>query len=442
MRHPRLPTTLAVILLSANVQAAPFTTVPDHAELCPPGVATVDRAKLARALLTIWPLSASALEAASGDQLSRETYVKALVFNCRKGTPGCTDADVAQMETIQQAFERLKVGGWPGFALSARDTSLKTYFESKGRDPAVQCLAPVPPPPHVPDSAQPPSISSRIRIRGNADDLYIPQRKGGKTTHEFTASSSATANFSDDGVAHKQIATLTAYVGFALTPGAASNDPTGPLTSTTEIIPYVGADRSAVRTGRGAGLRTSISELVNPGMLVHLRWFVGDVTHDVNIRPNIQSDLQSNAVLARTTVQYLPVITGQHVNSYVGDRIELPGLPLYWTTIFDLRTDIGTWTDKGTGSDAASNHDYVRLGGQAGFAVISDNENLPLIFKTTYTGLYAASGRVNVGDFSAALTLPLDKDKLFGITASYTNGVAYEGGKRDNLWKIGLSAHF
>ncbi len=109
--------------------------------------------------------------------------------------------------------------------------------------------------------------------------------------------------------------------------------------------------------------------------------------------------------------------------------------------ILDLRLDNGVYTNRGA-TAAAANKDFVRVGGQIGIGIVSDNPYVPLSFLSTYTGLYGAAGEVNIGYFSNSITLPLDPNKYFGLTANYSNGNREDTGKREQLWTIGISGRF
>ena len=230
------------------------------------------------------------------------------------------------------------------------------------------------------------------------------------------------------------------YVGYAILDGYFPSTDGRTLGDHYMMIPYVGVNRSIVTTGVGKAQKTSASSTVDPGILLSLATDGRDLVHIFNVRPDLLFDLENDSSLASVNLQYIPYVTVFPLNSFT--TVKNPLLDFAFKIILDARADIGTYADRGSVAVASMNVDYRRFGGQGGISIISEDDAIPIAFTSTYTGLYGASGGVDVGDFVNTLTFYLDPNKNVGVSASYANGVREDTGKRENNWLIGLSFHY
>ena len=100
----------------------------------------------------------------------------------------------------------------------------------------------------------------------------------------------------------------------------------------------------------------------------------------------------------------------------------------------------GTYIDRGDATVAATHQDFVRLGAQAGFALVSNNPNIPVDFVATYTGLAAIIGAQGIHYTKAALTYNFNQN--VGLALNYSNGVLPETGDREKKWSLGVASKF
>jgi hypothetical protein len=294
---------------------------------------------------------------------------------------------------------------------------------------------PTAPPPKVAPADQAKVKFPDLRVRGKVTDLTIPQ----SSAADFKGTTPATVSFSSDGVAKKSTAAMAGYVGYVVfdVNGVSPNGRT-PGTEFEGIL-YTGVNRNVVTTGTGKTEKTTASDTVDPGALFSVTSHGDSVWNIFNVRPDLLFDVVNDSTLASVNFQWVPVVKSTLNVFHSG---EAWGLPIAGKIVLDARADFGTYPDRGSAAVASTNRDYDRFGGQAGIVLVSENDNVPITLSSTYTGMYGATGGVNVGDFVNALTLYLDSDKNVGVSASYANGVREDTGKRENTWLVGLSIHY
>jgi hypothetical protein len=127
-------------------------------------------------------------------------------------------------------------------------------------------------------------------------------------------------------------------------------------------------------------------------------------------------------------------------------------VPLYTTSefqlsgqlLFDVRADIGVYTDRGLPAFIAGNQDFQRFGSRFGYALTSSSSFLPTFaLSVTETALYGASGAYrHLSYFDALLSIYLDPKKYFSFTLQYTNGRDENTYIVTEAYKAGLAGHF
>jgi hypothetical protein len=311
------------------------------------------------------------------------------------------------------------------------------YFSSDDSYAPIQCVMingqPVEPSTGL--TKPPPSSQSNWRIRGTSTDLYIDR----SDTQSFAGSSKATISFANNGTAKSQTTQFTGDVGYNIP----TNFLSGHSGDSIEIIPYAGINRDVVTVSNGSTVKPSTTDTADFGVIGSTYLIINSSPlafgNQLNLRPDYLFNFHDGSRILTFNIQYIPVMNNR-VNSYFpiihgSDNFASAELML------DFRSDNGTYTDRGT-SNIAAHTNFARIGGQAGVGVISDNDSVPVSFSATYTGLYDASGPINVGEFIASLTYYLDPNKYLGLSASYANGTREDTAQREQKWDIALTAHF
>lgn len=300
---------------------------------------------------------------------------------------------------------------------------------------AIRCtrtvsVTPSPPLNSSQEASSSASFHTNFRIRGDASDLYI-NRSGAL----FGSASQATGSLSSDGVTGKTTSTIQGVIGYNIPLHIRSTS--GERLS---IIPYVGVDRVFTTVSPGKTGGNSATEILSGGVIASIKFTSGTWGHQVNLRPTFTSNLQDDSSIASLNLQYLPVLDGW-INAFTPVRI--PGLLNFsLRPILDFRVDAGAYTNRGDVSVRADNRDFVRLGGQAGVSLVSDDERVPIELRSTYTGLYGASGKKNIGLFENSLAWNLVPEKYIQLTLKYSNGNREDTAEREQKWLAGISVRY
>ena len=93
---------------------------------------------------------------------------------------------------------------------------------------------------------------------------------------KFKAASAASVNLVTDEEAKKSTATLQGVVGYAV-----------PVGDTLDLIPYVRADTSAVRTGSGKTRKATSAEIYGIGTMASQYFFILPWGNILNVRPDL-----------------------------------------------------------------------------------------------------------------------------------------------------------
>jgi hypothetical protein len=422
---------------------------PDPAAICVPAAngagKIVDKRALAKALLADFPISGLALSGSititKNDPDTSKRIIAVATPGFCKNNPDCGDADKKSIASIDGRLAGLFGTQQAGFRAPA-GVDQNAWFSGPNEQNAMVCEIPAGTAvaSTAPILKPPAKESSPIRVRGKVADLYID-----RSQNDFKSTSQATLSFAGDGVAKTQTNTLTGVIGYAI-PGVVGNE----RGQRGDLVPYVAVNRVIVNAFSGSKSKPSANETVSLGVTgsLFLNNETGTFGQIINLRPDFLFDLQDDSRLASLNLQWIP-IAGELLETSGDSSFHLglnyfhplwPGVVSY-KPLFDLRLDGGTYTDRGLPAVAHTHVDYLRVGGMAGISLISDVANVPLTFSSSYVGLYAASGRQNVGYFSNTLSFNLFNDYVTP-SATYSNGNREDTGKREQLWLVGLSARF
>lgn len=271
-------------------------------------------------------------------------------------------------------------------------------------------------------------ILSNMRVRGLSDELYID-----RSQYTFKGTTSATGNFSGDtSAAHTYTSKIIGAFGYAL--GA---------TSEIQVVPYGSIYQSLTDTA----LKPRVfdpNDNVAGGFLAQSSFDYDGVSHVFSVKPQYLLYTSNQAELASLRAIYTPTMAIPfNINTFT--RLEyLPGSP-WWQFTFNLRSDTGTYANRGnTPAVVAVNEDFERAGAQVGFALSTDGvANLPSVtLIVTETYLYGFSGFYRHLDlFQSSLTYNITNSYV-GLTASYKHGRDEDTAVSSQIWLIGLSGHY
>lgn len=428
----------AILPFTAWSQNLPFP--PPQKEICT-DQNIVDKEKLTDYLLQKFPINARALPPTSDPHLLSLSLQRQLMVGPQLADPEncsrCSKSDKENLRAIRGHMSQVLAGSLKSSYAPTADIDPEIYFAGSNATNQIACVVANGKPVEAPDAFfQPPQASaSKFRVRGSATDLYVDR----SSQQNFAAASKATINFVDDDVAKKRTDKMTATIGYSFTTSPFADMPWTHL----ELIPYVGTNRTIVKVGSGSSSKPSATETANFGFLSSLYYAeesgILPFSHILNVRPDFLLDLQDDSRLFTLNFQYVPVI-----NKFLNSYRPLPGAADFasFKVIFDIRNDNGIYTDRGETGVRDQHKNFLRIGGQLGLAVVSDNIDVPMSFTTTYTGLYGAVGEKDIGYFANSLTYYLDPNKYFGIGINFTNGTREDTAKRENQWEVAFSGRF
>jgi len=426
---------VAVVSVHAvSAQDLPFP--PRQSEICIDlgGRKIVDKRKLARYLLTKFPFNAAAVPEGddaryAGLDLNRRIIADPQIC---QGNKFCKKNDQESVAGIRGNMAALLLGSIPGY----RPTAVmepEVYFLGSNEGSAIVCEQKEGRPVEAPGAVftPPPKTSSPVRVRGKANDLYIDRDQ----QKDFQGTSQAIASYAVDDLAGKSTATVKGVVGYAI-----QTDLIKGSGQRFDLIPYVETNTVIVDPQPGSKTKPSATETLNTGILASVFLVTSsELGHVLNFRPDYLFDFQDDSQLLTGRLQYIPVVRGL-VNDFirfVPDRDDFAS----FKPVLDFRAEAGVYTETGTNPIALGEARLLRLGGQAGITIVSDNPFVPLSFNTSYTWLEAIVGR-DIGYFSSTLTWHLDPKKYFGITAGYSKGTREDTARKEDLWTIGLTGRF
>jgi len=415
-------------------ESLPFP--PRQSEICidSGGTRIVDKRKLARYLLTKYPFNAAAVPEGTehlhaGVDLSRRIIADPQICQQNKF---CKKNDQESVAGIRGNMAALLIGSIPGYRPTAV-VDPEVYILGPNEAGAIICEQEGGRSVEAPGAVfvPPPKATSPVRVRGKANDLYIDRDQ----QKDFQGTSPAIASYAVDDLAGKNTATVKGVVGYAIQTDLLKGNG-----QRFDLIPYVETNTVIVNPQAGSKTKPSATETVNTGILASL--FVvtsSQLGHVLNFRTDYLLDLQDDSRLLTGRFQYIPIARGL-LNDFIRIVPERDDFASF-KPVLDFRAEAGGYTDKGTNPIALEESRLVRLGGQAGITIVSDNPFVPLSFNTSYTWLEGIIGR-DIDYFSSTLTWHFDPKKYFGITASYSKGTREDTAKKEVQWTIGLTGRF
>jgi len=288
----------------------------------------------------------------------------------------------------------------------------------------------------VTDTTKPPPPAGtfvHLRVRGSTDVLRYDQK-----SPEFKSVPNASLAINRDDVNNKTTIKVVGVIGYQVFN-------TSDTSNSFEVVPYFGINRnvsSAARKGttttantRDIGLSIDASHVTR-----------GDKTTDAYVdnvflvRPDYLSDLQHHSHILSLNVSYTPIVT-KLINFYFPI---IPGKEHFASImpLFDVRLDSGHYQDCGS-LQPHQCFNYTRLGSQFGFAITSDNENLPFNLSVTDTRLAGLTKRSRDIDYlKAVLSYALNKDKSVALDLGFSDGRREDTAIEEKLWSLSLGVKY
>lgn len=314
----------------------------------------------------------------------------------------------------------------PMLAGKDRSARVRAYFSTTADD-GIVCVAPNIP--KVPQSLAVADVSP-LRVRGVSNDLLI-----GRDDPSFSSMSQATATLSGDhSTVQTRSAKLTGAVGYAIT---------GDLLT---AVPYV-SFYQALTDVKGKAESVDPTSFIAGGMMFTAT-IPGDLlVQTIAAKPQYLANTKDGSQIGSLTLVYRP-FTAFDVSAggfNLNDPRPLPFWPsAYGEVLFDLRADIGQYTNRGNDPvQSRLNQSYARAGSHFGFSLTTDSSGPSFTLTVAETYLYGFSGTIrNLNLFESSLTYNFDSKKYVGLKASYTKGRNEDTGLPVQTWLLGLSARY
>jgi hypothetical protein len=316
----------------------------------------------------------------------------------------------------------------PALANLETAARMRTYFATAS-DGGIECVAP-----KSAKASQSPAAadSSPLRVRGLSNDLLYDR----SNASAFSAASQATFSVTGDHSTATQSETfkVTGAVGYAF------------QTSLAEVVPYVSFNQS-ITDVTGKPSSTDPTSFVAGGMMFTAT-VPGDVlVQTISAKPQYLENTKDHSQIDSMTLIYKPY-TGFDVSNGGFNLNDWRPLPFwhsaYGQVLFDLRSDLGQYTDRGDNPvQRLLNQSYARAGTHVGFSLTTDPAGPSFTLTVEETYLYGFAGSVrNLDLFHTQLTYNFDAKKYVGITASYSKGRNEDTALPTQTWTVGLSAKY
>jgi hypothetical protein len=458
MRAPLHTIACATLFLGiASILTHGYAADPQVSDrLCSPDL-NIDKEKLAAYMLQKYPVSTAYLSAGaqSAPLQSNRALLHWLLAKraaARTAAANCDSGDACNMDHIATDMQNMLDGKNDSLKPSAKTDPVR-FFDTPDAGFAVHCAtadatpalsapallataAPVPASASTPASAPPPanpgpppvrSWTDDIRLRGNPDQLSIDRTD----TSGYSSVDKAQLNFADDSVAGSKTKDVVGYVGYAWLQSSFGNSG-----STYQAIPYAGFRQNRVTVAAAGGSAVTTSRTSDVGLLssFHFAYAGSADADDVNVRPDYLIDSDGSRLLT-VNFSYTPLRKGR-----LNDLIPFPSIGMSVKPILIGQSRNGTYINRGDPSVAGIHQDFVRLGAQAGFALVSNNPRIPMDFVATYTGLKAFVGAQSIHYAKVGVTYNLNQH--VGLGLNYTNGLVPDTGVREKKWNLGIASKF
>lgn len=462
MHHPIRKTRFVSAAIAAGFS---LLAMQAHAgePLCTPAL-KLDKEKLATWLLDNHPVSTAYL--GKGSQrapLDNNSALLAWLLKKRAANPGDTSRDGATVDLLARDMQAILDGKNEQFTTASK-AKPAAWFASGNRSDEIRCTvataqpvlstptsgtgsagstavaaapAPAPaaaapakpaaPPAVIPGFAVTQSVFGNFRLRGNPDQLAIDRDNVGA----YSSADKATLALANDTVAGSRTNDIRAYLGYS-----AIKDVWNDKGSSFEAVPYVGLRQNRVIVNNNGNQSTNTTRTTNVGILTNFHLVYGEPGNydDITARPDFLMDSSTGTRLLSFNFTYTPLRKG-----FLNDLIRTDyGVSVKPILIGESRN--GTYLDRGDETVSDSHDDFMRIGGRAGFGLISNNPVIPLDYVMTYTALKSVVGDKNIHYLKGALTYNFSQ--TVGLSLNYSNGLLPDTGDREKRWNLGITSKF
>jgi len=449
----------ALMLLSAcgaaSLSQAQAADAAYAGDLCAPDL-TVDKEKLAARLLASYPVSTAYL--AVGDHpapLSSHRALASWLIKKRaaeKSAGGACTGDACNAEHLAEDLQHLLDGKDAQFRPSGPAVAA-SFFDADNRDglacvrsdaqpslpqaasaaamtaaPAAAATRTAGPAAATTAPATPePSWLDPVRVRGNPDQLSIDR----SNQAAYASVERAHLTLANDDVAQSRTNDIVVFSGYSF--DKRLTDGNG---STYEAVPYVGFKQNRVTNYNGGAVTVDTTRTGQAGVLssFHFAHPGSANTEDLTARPDYLVNSSDGSRLLTVNFTYTMVRPGI-LNDFIRWNNGLAFKPIL---IGQSRN--GTYLNRGDATVYEQHQDFIRLGAQAGFTLVSTNPKLPFDFTTTYTGLRALHGSRSIHYWKGALTYNFNQN--VGLSLDYSNGLLPDTGDAERKWGLGIGTKF
>lgn len=401
----------------------------------------VDKEKLAAFLLSAHPVSTTYLSV--GDHPAPLSSHRALVgwllgkrAEERLTNGGaCTD-DSCRVDALAAHLQAMLDGSDRQFTPTAGATA--TQFFAPGNRDQLVCERADARPSSLPSQAapiggEPAPVSARsrwqqhLRIRGNPDQLSVDRANQAA----YASVDRAQLTLANDDLAQSRTNDIAVFAGYAFDKRAFRHDG-----STYEAVPYVGFKQNRVSTYGNDGQTVSTSRTSQIGMLsaFHFAQPGTENSDELTARPDYLINSGDGSRLLTMNFTLTPVRSGT-LNDFIGWSNGIAVKP-----ILSGQSRNGLYVNRGDASVHDIHQDFIRLGAQAGFTLLSTNPGLPFDLTTSFTSLKALRGAQSIHYWKTTLNYNLNKS--VGLSLNYADGVLPDTGDAERKWNLGVAAKF
>lgn len=362
---------------------------------------TVDKDSLAHYFTSRFDISEKALRKSDpSTPMSTRKLLSALIKDPEICKNGCAPDDYGHLLQLATMFINLQEGFYaPDYALE-RQVAPDTLLDEPDTS-VIKCAMPKPPSPASAGFWS--HVSKRVRVRGKAEDLAIPQTEMG-----FESTEKASISIKSNAEDHTRAVDGQGYVGVNIFPDSESG-------ARHEMFIYIGGKRTTVKTSGQPDLEKE-KKSANAGLLVALFRPTLPLSYLVTIRPDYLKDFADHSRILSGHAEFTPYT--RYLNTFTTLPTPIP--KSFWKIVFSVPFDSGRYLQRKDNAIEGDQPNFRHLGARLGISIISDAR--PIEFTTVYTSLRALRGNIDVNHLRSDLTLNFDKKKHFGITLAYKRG--------------------
>jgi hypothetical protein len=455
---------VALIVTMVPGQLAFAQSFPSQSDICENGI--VVKEKLAKAFLkadATWEGLYIDADAPSPDARYRPQWRRIYTDpNFCANNPGCLaknpdkrangkevlDTTIAEktLRTLRLSFAAaLQTQTGPGRQYSIANFQVGSdYFLGDNNVNRMACVSG-----QWPQAAKPsPGISLPIRLRSSTDELYIDSADKAA----FKGAKPAKITYtSDNSAGRTQTVTLIGALGYPI-PLRFETIPTNLDYFTGELVPYVAANQTITKK-QSMPSSSSASSYTAAGAVLDSHTIFSampGVNNVLSATPQYLWNSHDRSEIASVKAIYAPWTVNAAGMPPSSPKINTPFEPggiLGDSTLqlfFDLRYDLGYYTDRGDNPTTVAQHNSFSRGGtKVGFALVTPGTGPHSTLSITETMLYGFTGQVRqLYLFASEWDYYFDSTSNLALTVSYNVGRDEDTAEKVQLWTVGLAAKF